>query len=194
MSEEHPEPDPGSETGPDPATDARIRALLAELGSAREGSESHTGSMPPEVAARLDETMAGLVAQRRATVREPAASTVVPLRRRWTTRAAAAAAAVIVVGVGGVAAANLGLLGGGGGSVSSDSSSSGAAGNRAESQDQSATPPSGSASGGAVGAVPSLGSASFDRDVAALVASGAAPAPGPRAEARSQESALPRDP
>jgi hypothetical protein len=114
-----------------PEADAHIRALLAELGSGPDGEP-----MPPEVAARLDDTLARLVAQRsdqrsaerpverpveravgetghetdEATAHRDA--TVVPLRRRWTTRMATAAAAVIALGAGGVAAANLGVFGG----------------------------------------------------------------------------------
>jgi len=100
----------------EPETDAHIRALLAELGSGPDGE-----SMPPEVAARLDDTLARLQAERGTagdpardeTARSKAGSrTVIPLRRRWATRATTAAAAVIVIGAGGVAAANLGVFGG----------------------------------------------------------------------------------
>ncbi|MET0998351.1 MAG: hypothetical protein ABWX73_06530 [Marmoricola sp.] len=101
---------------------AHIRALLAELGSGPDGR-----SMPPDVAARLDDTLARLVAEREAGAPtsdeedEGRRGTVVPLRRRWVQRTTAAAAAVIIVGAGGVAAANLGVFGNGA-SVSSDSS------------------------------------------------------------------------
>ncbi len=100
--------------------DARIRALLAELGSGPDGR-----AMPPEVAARLDDTLARLVAERETEAaseghHEGRHGTVVPLRRRWQQRATVAAAAVIVAGAGGVAAANLGVFGPGA-SVSSDS-------------------------------------------------------------------------
>ena len=97
-----------------PATPSRgerrgIRALLAELGSGPDGEP-----IPPEVEARLDETLALLVAERgRAAggpgedeVHESTPDNVVPLRRRWLPRAGAAAAAVIVLGVGGLAVAN----------------------------------------------------------------------------------------
>src|SRR5215213_3032580 len=84
--------DPGQE---------RIRALLADLGSPQ---APDAASMPPEVAARLDETLAGLVAERST---EAVPANVLPLRRRWVQRGAAAAAAVIVLGVGGVAVADL---------------------------------------------------------------------------------------
>ena len=106
------------------ADDARIRALLAELGSGPDGRP-----MPPEVAARLDDTLARLVAERAGSPdsipdssadstqdREDhasAAGNVVPLRRRWVPRVTAAAAAVVVLGAGSVAVANLGLLGNG---------------------------------------------------------------------------------
>src|SRR6478672_12026110 len=86
----------------DPEQEELVRALLAELGSAPDAA-----SMPPDVAARLDETLAGLVAER-----EEAPADVVPLRRRWAPRVAVAAAAVIVIGAGGVAAANLGVFNG----------------------------------------------------------------------------------
>ena len=105
----------------DPAQDARIRALLAELGSGPDGEP-----LPPEVAARLDDTLALLVAERsRAGGARPedetTAANVVPLRRRWLPRAAVAAAAVIVLGAGGVFVANLGQMSGTGLSSSSDS-------------------------------------------------------------------------
>ena len=105
----------------DPAQDARIRALLAELGSGPDGEP-----LPPEVAARLDDTLALLVAERgRAGGARPedetTADNVVPLRRRWLPRAAVAAAAVIVLGAGGVFVANLGQMSGTGLSSSSDS-------------------------------------------------------------------------
>ncbi len=54
MTDDH-EQDPAL----DPGEDERIRALLAGLGTAPDAS-----TMPPEVAARLDETLAGLVAER----------------------------------------------------------------------------------------------------------------------------------
>ena len=97
--------------------------------------------IPPEVAARLDETLAGLVAERAAESDQPEPDrTVVPLRRRWAPRAAAAAAAVIVVGAGGVAAANLGVFGGHNDSMTS---ADGAASSKAESGGDSAWKPSG---------------------------------------------------
>ena len=148
----------------DPEQDARVRALLADLGSAPEAA-----TMPPEVAARLDETLAGLVAERADTGDEELPANVVPLRRRWTTRAAAAAAAVIVVGAGGVAAANLGVFGGAG-----NQSMEKSAGARAESQDDSTT---GSPSAQAPLAptdrsLPRVSAASYDADVARVLAAG----------------------
>lgn len=113
-----------SEPSPD---DAHIRALLAELGSGPDGRP-----MPPEVAARLDHTLARLVAERAGSPeaspessgdpdeRASTADNVVPFRRRWVPRATAAAAAVVVLGAGSVAVANLGILGTGP-SMSSDS-------------------------------------------------------------------------
>ena len=58
MSDEHLDPQQ------DPEQEERVRALLADLGSAPDAA-----SMPPEVAARLDETLAGLVAEREETAR-----------------------------------------------------------------------------------------------------------------------------
>jgi hypothetical protein len=78
-----------------PEEDARVRALLADLDVGLDAR------LPPEVAARLDDTLAGLVAER-----EPAAepvAEVVPLRARWLPAAAAAAAVVVVLGGVGVA-------------------------------------------------------------------------------------------
>jgi hypothetical protein len=78
-----------------PEDEARIQRLLADAAATPEET------MPPDVAARLDETLAGLVAERD----HP---TVVPMRRRWPRGLTAVAAAVIVLGVGGVALGNLG--------------------------------------------------------------------------------------
>ena len=153
----------------DPGEDERIRALLAALGTAPDAS-----TMPPEVAARLDDTLAELVAERaeaaeaqateaQATETESADGTVVPLRRRWAPRAAAAAAAVIVVGAGGVAAANLGLFNGG---AQSDSSA-GSTSSKAESLQDSSTPPAAPES--LAGTVPAISAAGFEADVARLL-------------------------
>jgi len=166
--------DPELDPELNPGEEARVRALLADLGSAPDVT-----AMPPEVAARLDETLAGLVADREAQtehapVVEQGRSNVVPLRRRWTSRATAAAAAVIVLGLGGVAVANLdGFQGGSSDKASSDAGGISAGG--AESLDESSSaPPAPSAAGGDLGAlregVPRLTAASFDADAARLVA------------------------
>lgn len=90
-----PTPDQGltPEEGPDgldPAEQAEISALLA---SARVDEP-----MPDDVAARLDDTLAGLRREPgREFGREPQ-PTVVPLHRRWAPRMLAAAAAVVVLG------------------------------------------------------------------------------------------------
>ena len=128
MNDQTPEPNPVPTE-----ENAHIRALLAELGS---GPDCDT--MPPAVAARLEETLARLVAERDGAplvpvpgqdVDEP--GSVVPLRRRWPSRLTAAAAAVIVLAAGGVAAANLGVFGGAGTSQKSgaaeDSTAAGSA-------------------------------------------------------------------
>ena len=180
MTDEH-ENDPRT----DPEEDARIRALLADLGSER---APDAGSMPPEVAARLDETLAGLVAER-AETGESADSNVVPLRRRWSSRATAAAAAVIVLGVGGVAVANLDGFAG-----SDDKSTSAGGGVAADSQaesedsggDSGSADPEQPSSGLLSPDVPALTAASFDAQVTRLVAAGEVPAPAP-ANAMSSE-------
>ncbi len=90
--QENPEPD-----FDDPAYDD-LRALLADA--------RVTAPVPADVAARLEETLAGLTADRRDAVPDLAESpaVVVPLhrRRRVGARLLAAAAAVVVVGAGGV--------------------------------------------------------------------------------------------
>ncbi len=171
------EPDPHNEPHNEPEND-HIRALLAELGSGPDGR-----AMPPEVAARLDDTLARLVAEREAggprSEEEDGSrrGSVVPLRRRWLQRTTAAAAAVIVVGAGGVAAANLGLFGNEA-SVSSDSS--GAADSRvAESAPDPTAPTSGSESltdedsgrdaGLGARVLPQVSASSFATDVASLL-------------------------
>lgn len=164
MNDEH-EADPQPEHQPDPAAEARIRALLADLGDAPD-----VASMPPEVAARLDETLAGLVAEREGRVPEPSRTNVVPLRRRWARRSAAAAAAVIVAGAGGVAAANFGLLGDG---SSGDSTTAGSA-KQAESLDESTGSPSVPATApdravNGLADVPRIRAESFEADVARLL-------------------------
>jgi hypothetical protein len=159
-------PDPHA----DPASEAHIRALLAELGSDPDGQ-----LMPPQVAARLDDTLARLVAERANAVEEheDPAGTVVPLRRRWARRATLAAAAVVVLGAGGVAAANLGVLGDGP-SVSFDSGDS--AGGQAESaQDAPTTPtPSGKARATTRGAagLPQISAGAFASEVTSLLQRG----------------------
>jgi len=85
----------------DPAYDD-LRALLADA--------RVTEPVPAEVAARLEETLAALTADRReATVPDEAPAVVVPLRRRsrLAPRLLAAAAAVVVVGAGGVGLAQV---------------------------------------------------------------------------------------
>lgn len=99
MSEHDPSLDPGQEQ--------RLRALLADLGS---GAARETDRLPPEVAIRLEDTLAGLVAEREAgkiSGEHTATGEVVPLRPRWMPRIAAAAAAVIVLGLGALTASNL---------------------------------------------------------------------------------------
>ena len=164
MTDDH---DPELDPELDPTEEARIRALLADLGEAPEAAAT-----PPDVAARLDETRAGRVAER-AEPEDEAPAVVVPLRRRWTSRAAVAAAAVIVIGAGGVAAANLGLFGG---ESDSMTSAGGASSSKTESQDDSGSAPSpstppGTSSGLLARDLPRLSAASFGADVKPLVES-----------------------
>jgi hypothetical protein len=148
--------------------DAHIRALLAELGSGPDGE-----TMPPEVTARLDDTLARLVAERGTAAADDESgaeeldNNVVPLRRRWLPRATAAAAAVIVLGAGGVAAANLGVF------SSKDATSAGGRASDSKASESAPTTdaPSEEALGGATasGKLPELGARTFAADVAALV-------------------------
>jgi hypothetical protein len=163
-------------SGDEPEADAHIRALLAELGSGPDGR-----SMPPEVAARLDDTLARLVAERGAgDENEPEPETepgvddlpdnVVPLRRRWLPALTAAAAAVVVLGVGGVAANNLGVFG----NESTTAADGGASSSTAGGGDAATAGPQegDSGEGGVVTAagLPRLRSGSFDADVQGLLA------------------------
>ncbi len=176
-------------------SDARIRALLAELGSGPEGE-----SIPPAVAGRLDDTLARLVAARGAaddsasgaaaesdaTAAEPAVlpadqtqphqGNVVTLRRRWAARATAAAAAVIVLGAGGVTAANLWAGSSGSDSSAGDGVAEDSAGGRAGDSALEDLSDGGSGREGLSGkaaesarSLPRVSSATFAADVAGLL-------------------------
>jgi hypothetical protein len=180
--------DPEMDPELDPEQDERVRALLADLGMAPDTA------LPPEVAARLDETLAGLVAERPGVpvaATEETRTNVVPLRRRWVPRAAAAAAAVIVVGVGGVAVANLGLFDGS--AKTADSSAGGSADSKAQSLDGTATAQPSNPSalpGGLAARLPRVRAASFDTDVARLLQQAPAPLGAVTdSQRRSQEEA-----
>ena len=174
MNDEH-DADPDDITS-DPEVeaeqDARIRALLAELGSGPDGEP-----IPPEVEARFDDTLALLVAERSRAAggpgeHESTTENVVPLRRRWLPRAGAAAAAVIVLGVGGLAVANFSGLSQSEQRSSSDSA--GASAPEAESGADSKTgsePESEPGSDSRTGAtqLPDLSAASFESDVSVLL-------------------------
>ena len=166
----------GHEPAFDDATHAWVRDLLADA--------RVTTPPPDEVVARLDESLAALVAERTRSglpAEDEPAATVVPLRRRLGPRLAAAAAAVIVVAAGGAALSRLDL----GGSASDNSATSGSADRSTAS---SGGP--GSAKGLATGsapealadaALPRLSAASFAADAAAVmrqVASTPAELPG----------------
>jgi hypothetical protein len=150
----------------DPEQEARVRALLADLGSAPD-----VARMPPSVAARLEDTLDSLVA-------EQSAADVVPLRRRWAPRLAAAAAAVIVVGIGSVA---VGHLGGSGSAdtATSDGAAGGRAGTGSESFDSSAPSAGASApealTGEPAARLPHVTAATFDADVTRLLHRSPAP-------------------
>ncbi len=132
--------------------------------------------MPPEVVARLDETLAGLVAERQV-VSAKTPSNVVPLRRRWASRAAAAAAAVIVVGAGGVAVANLDVFSGSNGTADSAAGGGGSAA-KSESLDSSTDSPRkpAPAAGDLASRLPRITAASFDAYASRLVQTPAAAA------------------
>jgi hypothetical protein len=101
----------------DPATDARVRRLLADA--------RHDEPMPADVVARLDRVLDGL-----ATERAPAAPVVELARRRRTAaKLLVAAAAVVVAGVG--VGQVLPNLGGSGGSDTQETSAGGAAADQA---------------------------------------------------------------
>jgi hypothetical protein len=170
-----------------PEADAHIRALLAELGSGPDGE-----TMPPEVAARLDDTLARLVAERADAGESPGdapddapdsqrTGSVVPLRRRWVSRMTTAAAAVIVLGAGGVAAANLGVFSGdspmsadsaeSAGDSSAEKSVPETAGSDTGATSDSPTPSDSSGREGVASAVavPRVSAKSFASDVTALL-------------------------
>ncbi len=149
-----------------PEDDAHIRALLAELGSGPAGE-----SMPPDVAARLDDTLARLVAERAAGGVAGDDDTVVPLRRRWVPRLTAAAAAVIVLGAGGVAASNLGVFGGSSSDSASSSDAGGSSAAKSEARSASPSDPDATARRDAerAQALPKVRSTAFASDVGSLV-------------------------
>jgi hypothetical protein len=148
MSEQDPSLEPGQEQ--------RLRALLAELSS---GIDHEADLLPPEVANRLDDTLAGLVAEREAakiSEEHTATGRVVPLRPRWMPRVAAAAAAVIVLGLGALTWANLGHLGDGVHATSTDAGAGSAQSEQAPKAEAVPEP------------TPVLHAATFARDVRAL--------------------------
>lgn len=161
MSDPHGPGDPGSgHQGPDDlAGHADVRALLAGLGDE---------PLPPEVATRLDETLAGLVQERRRTGSGDAGDRgVVPLdvqrqertarRRRWVSRGlVAAAVAVVVAGIG----VGLGQL-----STSPSSSSMSQAGGGSADRSTSSLSPA------QLAALPRVQSRHFRRDVRRVLAS-----------------------
>lgn len=163
------EPDANRDPDLDPGTEEQVRALLAE---------ESAGPMPADVAARLDETLAGLVAEREAeqlSQERTATGAVVPLRPRWMPRIAAGAAAVIVLGLGGITlASNWGGASGSG----SDSTASDAGAGKSLQGETASEPPAQSGAGqdnslterqAARDDLPRLQAASFPRDVQVLL-------------------------
>jgi hypothetical protein len=158
----------------EPDAEARVRALLAGLGSGPDGE-----TVPPDVAARLDETLARLVAERSEDQQEAVGADVVPLRRRWLPRLTASAAAVIVLGVAGVTAAHLGLFDGSSPAGKSDST---AGGSTTSAPSQPSTTRSSGAGGhgenrqsfGGTLRLPQIAAASFAADVGRLLEQGSA--------------------
>ena len=174
------EPEDSTGPGSDAARDARIRALLTDLGSGPRGE-----SMPANVAARLEDTLARLVAERGGTEAGPeyglqdgpqdgqhgSPVTVLSLRRRWIPRATAAAAAVVVLGAGGIAAAHLGVFSSGSPTADGAGSSSEKAGSgpaiagQPSSPGQSLNPEV----AGTAASLPQLTAGSFASDVVVLL-------------------------
>jgi hypothetical protein len=96
---------------PSPEDEAAVRRLLAD--------SRETGPLPTEVAARLDATLAGLLAER--TADGAPAAEVVPLAPRRRRRAAALLVAAAAVVVGGIAIGSYESGGGDSASTSADS-------------------------------------------------------------------------
>ena len=177
----------------DPAFDD-VRAMLAEARA--------TDPVPAPVAARLDETLASLQAEREEAGAGSGDPVVVPLRRRFAPMIAAAAA-VVVVAAGGVAIARSAQDRSGG---ADSSASAGSADSRASSPAPGSTPLSGAKSsapsagsvpapqapalpGKAAVALPRLRSTAFAQDAARVMLSLAAgSAAGTKAAAPSEES------
>ncbi|HEY6932182.1 MAG TPA: hypothetical protein VI452_02185 [Marmoricola sp.] len=165
-----------------PAEEAEIRALLADLG-AREPAT------PPEVAARLDDTLAGLVADRTAASgRRTVRRRVVPASsqrpsgadRRWASRLLAAATVVAVLGGLGIALERTARLDG--------TSSSSTAGGTALARRPTA---GASAATGSAAALPHLTTQHFRHDVKAALA---APGSSARGSAQSGSGLAPGSP
>ena len=162
----------------------RVRRMLAASASGRE-------EMPDDVAARLDEALARLVAERGGVAAapddtEPPAriARVAARRRRWPNLlAAAAVVSLLALGVGS-------LVRGSGGGQGSSASSAGQAASAPEVSTPSAVPDGAGAVQGADGPVPRLHSATLARGVRRLLGpagegrlDGLRAAPAPRAAA-----------
>lgn len=153
-----------------PEQEEQVRRALAAAGAAR-------SPIPPEVAARLDDTLADLVADRR-----PAGpDEVAAVRRRRRARALVAAASVCLLALVGAALVRTNQGGGQGGGQGE--ASSGAGSQAAPRQ----VPP-----GGAPRPLPQLHSRSLTGDVTRLLADGSPSAFAARPQQRPQDTASAR--
>lgn len=205
MSTPH-EPDP-TPTGD--AEQERVRRILADLAHTE---QVEPPAMPPEVAARLETTLAELRDERagEAPVAEEPTARVVPLRRRLAPALAAAAAVVIVAGGGAAVLGSNGSDGadsstaGGSAESSADSGAEATDGSQGESSQSQAqpeeqqddrsrddaepgAPTAPQDTPGRLARVPVLSSGSFADDAARLVADGEVAAA--RADAASEDLA-----
>lgn len=155
------EHDPDRAPDLDPAEEQRVRGLLADL-----GSSARTEPLPADVAARLDDTLAGLVAERGAAAvaeEHTATGQVVPMRPRWMPRVVAAAAAVIVLGLAGLVVVDLDHQDHAGSSTAADSAGSSATAGTPLSSSASPTLPK------AAAGLPQLDVSRFSSDVSSLL-------------------------
>ena len=167
-----------------PEQEEQVRRALGALG--REGPEG-SPAMPPEVAVRLDDVLAGLTASR-----EQPDELAVRRRRLRPQVLVAAAVAVVAVAGGTVLLREVTQTGAGAGSATSaQGPAAGAA--RSAGSSSPGTAPSTHARSFAEGAlaVPELQSATIDRDVRRVAKAPAAAAAAPRLPLHAQASGSP---